>query len=470
MKRLRALFGTTAVRLSALYLGLFALCAVALVFYVTAISGNLLRAQTQEAIDAEMRFLSRAYQTGGITRLVRVVERRSRQPGAGLYTITAPNGEIVAGNVASLQPGTLDREGWTALPFRYDRYTENDDTARQHTALAQIVFLPNGMRLLVGRDLGEPELFRNLVRRALVIALAIMGFGALAIWFFVGRRALQRIDRMDQASRKIIAGDLGQRLPVGSSGDEFDRLSESLNAMIGRIEKLNEGLRQVSDNIAHDLKTPLTRLRNRAEMALAASDTVDDYRGAMEDVIGESDQLIRTFNALLMIARVEAGSAAAELQDIDLSEIVTDTVELYEPLAEDAGVTLTTAVAPGISVKGNRELVGQALANLIDNAIKYTAGLPSARIDVRLERLAEGPTIIVSDNGHGIPADKRAAAVQRFVRLDDSRSRPGTGLGLSLVEAVMHLHRGRLELLDGLPHEEAGESRPGLAVRMLFDG
>jgi signal transduction histidine kinase len=190
----------------------------------------------------------------------------------------------------------------------------------------------------------------------------------------------------------------------------------------------------------------------------------------MEDVIGESDQLIRTFNALLMIARVEAGSAAAELQDIDLSEIVTDTVELYEPLAEDAGVTLTTAVAPGISVKGNRELVGQALANLIDNAIKYTAGLPSARIDVRLERLAEGPTIIVSDNGHGIPADKRAAAVQRFVRLDDSRSRPGTGLGLSLVEAVMHLHRGRLELLDGLPHEEAGESRPGLAVRMLFDG
>ena len=162
MQRLRALFRTTAVRLSALYLGLFAICAVALVFYVTAISGNLLRAQTQEAVVAEMRFLSRGYQSGGITRLVRMVDRRSRQPGAGLYVITAPNGQIIAGNVASLQPGTLDSEGWTAIPFRYDRYTDGEDAARQHAALAQVVFLPNGMRLLVGRDLGEPELFRDL--------------------------------------------------------------------------------------------------------------------------------------------------------------------------------------------------------------------------------------------------------------------------------------------------------------------
>lgn len=480
MRRLRALFRTTAVRLSALYLALFAICAVVLVFYVTAMSGNLLREQTRDAVIAELQFLSRGYETGGITRLVRMVDRRSRQPGAGLYTIAAPTGEILAGNVASLQPGTLDREGWTSIPFRYDRYTDGEAAdERDHAALAQIVFLPNGMRLLVGRDLGQPEQFRALVRQALVVALAIMGLGALAIWFFIGRRALQRIDRMGQASHKIIAGDLGQRLPVGGSGDEFDRLSESLNAMIARIETLNEGLRQVSDNIAHDLKTPLTRLRNRAESALASAEGEEGYRRAMESVIEESDQLIRTFNALLMIARVEAGSSVAEFSDVSLSDIVADAVELYEPVAEDVRVVLSTDIAPGLMVKGNRELIGQALANLIDNAIKYAAPDGTVRTTGTIRVLAhsgEGgdPVIAVIDDGPGIPAEKREEAVRRFVRLDHSRTKPGTGLGLSLVDAVMALHGGRLELDDGITEGAAedgttsAETAPGLSARMVF--
>ncbi|WP_099865100.1 sensor histidine kinase [Pararhizobium haloflavum] len=470
MRRLRALFRTTAVRLSALYLGLFAVCAIALVFYVTAMSGNLLRAQTQEAVVNELRFLSRGYQSGGITRLVRMVDRRSRQPGAGLYTIAAQNGEILAGNVASLQPGTLDREGWTSIPFSYDRYTDETDSARrQHEALAQIVFLPNGMRLLVGRDLGEPELFRNLVRRALVIALAVMCFGALAIWYFIGRRALQRIDGMSQASQKIMGGDLAQRLPVGGSGDEFDRLSESLNAMIARIERLNEGLRQVSDNIAHDLKTPLTRLRNRAEAALAGAETTEAYRRAMEEVIDESDQLIRTFNALLMIARVEAGSQVAELQTVSLSDIAADAAELYEPVAEDAGVRFSVDVKAGVSVKGNRELVGQALSNLIDNAIKYAGGGEAAEIRLSVEDDGERAVLTVADNGPGIPAEKRDEVIERFVRLDESRTKPGTGLGLSLVDAVMALHGGRLELADGIGNDASRVTdTPGLTARMIF--
>lgn len=472
MRRLSALFRTTAVRLSALYLGLFTICAVVLVFYVTAMSGNLLREQTREAVDAELRFLSRAYNSGGIARLVRTVERRSRQPGAGLYIIAAPNGEILAGNVASLQPGTLDREGWTSIPFRYDRYTDEDASAeREHEALAQIVLLPNGMRLLVGRDLGEPEKFRHLVRRALVIALAIMGLGALAIWFFVGRRALQRIDRMSRASRKIMDGDLGQRLPVGTSGDEFDRLSDSLNKMIARIEKLDEGLRQVSDNIAHDLKTPLTRLRNRAEAALAGAGRPEDYRAAMEEVIAESDQLISTFNALLMIARVEAGSSVAELADVNLSRVAADALELYEPLAEDAGVALHREIAPDTVTRGSRELIGQAIFNLLDNAIKYATDRPGAVIRVSVVADEEGPVVSVSDNGPGIPAEKREEAVRRFVRLEQSRTRPGTGLGLSLVDAVMELHGGRLELTDGIADDAACKAgRPGLTARMVFAG
>jgi signal transduction histidine kinase len=266
MTRLRAMLSTTAVRLSALYLGLFALCAVALVFYVTSISVGMQHDRIQQVINSELRIVAASYRRNGVTGLVRTIERRARQPGANLYAIAAPTGDLIAGNIASIAPGVLDTEGWTATPFRYERLGDSD--SEDHLALAQVVFLPNGMRLMVGRDIGEREQVRGLVRQALVTALAIMFVGALAIWFFVGRRALKRIDHMSEASKKIMAGDLSQRLPVSGSGDEFDRLSLSLNAMLGRIERLNEGLRQVSDNIAHDLKTPLTRLRNRAEAAL----------------------------------------------------------------------------------------------------------------------------------------------------------------------------------------------------------
>lgn len=459
------MLGTTAVRLSALYLALFAICAIALVFYVTAISERLLRDQTQRAVKVELGAIADVYQKGGVVGLVRAVDRRSRQPGANLYIIATPQGEIIAGNVASLQPGVLDTDGWTTLPFRYQRFGAGE--ARDHRALAQIIFLPNGMRLMVGRDIGEPEQVRGLVRQALVMALAIMFVGAIAIWFFVGRRALLRIDHMSEASKKILAGDLSQRLPVAGSGDEFDRLSLSLNTMLGRIERLNEGLRQVSDNIAHDLKTPLTRLRNRAEAALVDAHDETGHRKALEEMINESDQLIRTFNALLMISRVEAGSAAAEMSQVDLSGIATDAAELYEPVAEEAGVKLTHTVAPGIKVKGNRELLSQSLSNLIENAIKYVDGAKPASIEVQLTTDKAGVHLSVIDNGPGIASDKREDVVKRFVRLDESRSKPGIGLGLSLVEAVAALHGGSFELSDSDPHNTA---MPGLKATMHLPG
>ena len=235
--------------------------------------------------------------------------------------------------------------------------------------------------------------------------------------------------------------------------------------MLGRIEKLNEGLKQVSDNIAHDLKTPLTRLRNKAEAALAGGERAD-YRTALEEMIGESDQLIRTFNALLMISRVEAGQAPAEMSAIDISGIAQDSAELYEPVAEDSGLRLVTAIADGIEVKGNRELVGQALGNLIDNAIKYAEGSGSeTEIRISLERRQDDVVLSVADSGPGVPEDKREDVVKRFVRLDDSRSKPGTGLGLSLAGAVMEMHHGRLEL--DATHPERENNR-GLTVRMVF--
>jgi signal transduction histidine kinase len=464
MSRLRLLFRSTAVRLSALYIVLFALCAAFLVVYVTAMSERLLAQQVREGLNQEIIDIRGAYDRGGINLLLRMMERRARQPGANLYVIAGPTGEMLAGNVQSVQPGVLDREGWTGMPFRYEPYTELGPP-RPHVATANVFFLDNGLRVMVGRDLGEPGRFRGIVRRALMVALAIMGLGALFIWFGIGRNALKRIDRMSAASTKIMAGDLSQRLPVGVSGDEFDRLSESLNLMLERIEKLNEGLRQVSDNIAHDLKTPLTRLRNKAADALS-EDREDVRRAALEGIIGESDLLIRTFNALLMISRVEAGSIAAEMSAIDLSAISADSAELYEPAAEEAGLLLTTEIEPGLVVQGNRELIGQAIFNLLDNAIKYAcdAGDEPA-IRVLLSRAGDSLRLSVADNGPGIPADKRAEVKRRFVRLDESRSKPGTGLGLSLVEAVMELHGGRLEL--SATHGEDA-SPPGLTVTMVF--
>lgn len=464
MARLRLLFRSTAVRLSALYILLFALCAAFLVFYVTALSERLLNQQTRDAVLQEVSDVQRVYNRGGINPLLRMMERRARQPGASLYIIAGPNGEILAGNVASVQPGVFDTEGWTGFPFRYERYSESGDSV-QHLATANVFVLDNGLRILIGRDLGEPTKFRALVRNALMVALAIMSGGALLIWFGIGRNALKRIDRMSAATKKIMAGDLSQRLPQGRSGDEFDRLSGSLNAMLGRIEKLNEGLRQVSDNIAHDLKTPLTRLRNKAAAALDDDDETK-RRAALEGIIAESDQLIRTFNALLMISRVEAGSIAAEMTSVDMSAIAADSAELYEPVAEDAGLALEAQIEPDLSVQGNRELIGQALSNLIDNAMKYACeGEGDKKLVVRLVKEPEAIVLSVADTGPGIPADKRGEVLKRFVRLDESRSKPGTGLGLSLVEAVMELHGGSLVLSDT---DATNAACPGLTISMIF--
>lgn len=474
MTGIRAIMKTTAARLSALYLILFAICATLLVFYMTSLSVHMLERQVQDTINEDVQRLALGYERGGLPLLVRAVELRSRQPGANLYLLASPSGQILTGNVESLEAGVLGTVGWTSRPFTYVRYGEGAGDRRpgttserirpnevaEHRAIALVLRLPNKMILLVGRDLGEPEAFRDVVRRSLMFALGTMGLGALIIWYFVGRTALRRIDNVSEASRRIMGGDLAGRLPVTGAGDEFDRLSENLNTMLARIAELNEGLKHVSDNIAHDLKTPLTRLRNRAEAALATAREPGQYREAIEGTIAESDQLIRTFNAILMISRLEAGYSAEHMEDVDLNAIVSDVVELYEPVAEEEGVRLQSSVEGDHHIQGNRELIGQALSNIVDNAIKYSAqsgDLPAATVSLS----GEGGVVrlAVDDNGPGIPEGDRERATERFVRLEKSRSQPGSGLGLSLAKAVMKLHGGRLEL--------AGRE-PGLSVTMVF--
>ena len=463
ISRLRFLFRSTAVRLSAIYILLFGLCAAVMVFYVTAVSEKLVVRQMHESLDREVTQLDDTFKGGGIRRLFNVIERRAQQPGANLYVIASPQGEILASNVLTLQPGVLNQTGWINRPFKYESFAEMPE--RGHLAIGYVIELENGLRLLIGRDLGDPERLHNVVRQALLIALTIMGVGALIIWFAIGRNALKRMDRMSSASGKIMAGDMMQRLPVSGSGDEFDRLSNSLNEMLDRIVRLNEGLRQVSDNIAHDLKTPLTRLRNKAADAVATEDP-DERRIALDGIISESDQLIRTFNALLMISRVEAGSVAAEMSSLNLSAIVEDSAELYGPVAEEAGLVLEANIEADVTIGGNRELIGQALFNLLDNAIKYAADSsedPKIRLSLRKE--GRKAIVVIADNGPGIPEALFEDVKKRFVRLDASRSKPGTGLGLSLVDAVAGMHGGTFRLE---PAEIVATGQKGLAAILSF--
>jgi signal transduction histidine kinase len=302
--------------------------------------------------------------------------------------------------------------------------------------------------------------------------VVVLGLGG---GVFVARRVLRRIDAMTGTTQRIMAGDLGGRLPVGRSGDELDRLAENLNAMLERIEALMIGLKEVSDNIAHDLKTPLTRLRNRAEEALAKSSNETEYRTALERTIEESDGLIRTFNALLMIARAESGQARDNMDDFEAADVANGIHELYEPLAEDDGMVLRVRTAPG-PLHGNRELISQALANLVENAIKY--GRPAAAAqplgadaadgarEILIEARRDGDRVLLSvtDHGPGIPEADRSHAVERFVRLEASRTLPGSGLGLSLASAVATLHGGDLTLADANPGLRATLALPARAA------
>jgi signal transduction histidine kinase len=313
--------------------------------------------------------------------------------------------------------------------------------------------LPSGFRLLVGRDLEERERLHDIILAAARWSLAIVIVLGVAGGFFVTRRVLKRVDAMTETTRKIMDGDLAGRLPVAGTGDELDRLATNLNAMLERIEALMHGLKEVSDNIAHDLKTPLTRLRNRCEEALRVAEDESQYRAALESTIEESEALIRTFNALLMIARAESGQARDGMTECDAAEIARGVGELYEPLADDKGIHLKVEAPAAAPVHGNRELISQALANLVDNAIKYGSGMNGADAQIVVTAKGEGDRILlaVADSGRGIPVTDRDRAVERFVRLEQSRSQPGSGLGLSLASAVARLHGGELKLEDNHP-------------------
>ncbi len=443
------LFRTTAFKLSIAYFVIIGLGFTLVLDKVGENVRELIDQQMRQTIEVDLKGLADQYAEGGLTQLVAVVDRRARFPGASIYLVVSPTGVVLAGNVLELPADVLDQKN--AVETSYERIGEPNAKRR---AIAQVFELPGHFRLLIGHDLEDRERLSHILGSALFTSLlwllVIGAFGGL----FVARRLLNRVDAMSAKAATLLQEDLSGRLPLSGSGDELDRLARNLNAMLDRIASLMDGIRQVSDNIAHDLRTPLTRLRNNAEQALQLDEGEAACRAALEQVIDEADGLIRIFNALLMIARAESHSSGETLSDLDAAALARDMAELYEPAAEEEGVALGVDAPAPLPFRGQRELIGQALANLIDNALKYGApDLPGgqARVEIFARGDEDRVEISVADRGPGIPAEQRSRVLERFVRLEDSRSRPGSGLGLSLAAAVARLHGGELRLEDFSP-------------------
>jgi signal transduction histidine kinase len=437
---------STPFRLAALSIAAFLITAAGIVGFLFWQTNNLLTEQVLSGLRAEVQEMRHIEAAAGSASVAEAVKARARPEGPGLYFFADRTGRKRAGNLSRLPP---ELEGEGGGTFRYER-----EAGDQRLAVALPVLFPDGTRLLVGRDIEEQRVFANRMRTVFLLGFGLLSIAGLAGGLGAGRLLLNRIDQINAASRSIMEGDLTQRVPLAGSNDELDGLAQNLNMMLDRIEQLMSGMREVSDNIAHDLKTPLSRLRNRAEATLRDGGDCDAYRAGLERIIEEADELIKTFNAMLLVARLEAGALEGTTETFDVGGLVRDVAEFYEPVADEQGLELTVDAGDGPDMLANRHLVSQAVANLIDNAIKYgrpEKGEQPATISVTVAQVCENVEITVADHGPGISADDRERALKRFVRLEASRTKPGTGLGLSLVSAVARLHHGTVRLEDNAP-------------------
>ncbi|MEJ2327969.1 MAG: HAMP domain-containing sensor histidine kinase [Chromatiaceae bacterium] len=422
-------FRSSTFRLALLYMALAVGSVIILLGFIYWATAGYMSRQTDDTIEAEIEGLAEQYRDQGLPGLSSLIaERIARDPGgAAVYLLANRNFTPVVGNLSGWPDAKADGQGWMSFAL----HDWGPGSNKEHIARARIFDLQGGLHLLVGRDVRELEATRRLILNALAWGLAITA-------------------AMD--------GDLSRRVPTDGTGDDFDQLAVNLNRMLERIEQLLEAVRQVSDNIAHDLRTPLTRLRTRLELARRESDHPDLVAEALDQAIENADELLATFNALLRIARIESRSRRTAFAKVDLSALVEDVAELYEPLATDRGQQFAVEAPGPLRVNGDRDLLFQAVANLVDNAIKYTPAKGRITLSARLH--AGRPEIAVIDGGPGIPAAMREKVFQRFFRLDGSRSTPGSGLGLSLVQAVARIHGAQIRLED---------NDPGLRALLSFE-
>jgi signal transduction histidine kinase len=448
-----AVLRSTVLRLAIGYAALFVASALALAGYVYWATAGTMARQTEKTIMFAADALLERYRSEGAVGLARAIDGRliDEADDEEILLLSAPDRRILAGNLESVPVTAAATPRWVDLEIAREQ--------RVSSARALALALPDGLQLLVGRDVQQRLDAQQLIVEALAwsiagtVALAILG-GLLA------RRALtRRLAGISGVADRIVEGDFSRRVAVSGAGDEFDRLGADINAMLDRLQELMAGVRHVSNAIAHDLRTPLARLRGRIEAALAASDSPAEFRAAAEAALAESDRLVATFDALLRIAEIEAGHRRAAFAPLDPAALVGDVADLYRPFAEARGLALEASAAPVPAVAGDRALLSQALANLVDNAIKYTPA--GGRVAVSARAARGGVEFAVADTGPGVPEAERGRVTERFYRLESSRGTPGSGLGLSLVVSVAALHGGRLVLDD---------AAPGLVARLTIPG
>lgn len=445
-------------RLALIYMALFGGSVLLLLSYIYWSTASHMAQQADATIETEITGLAERYRSGGLDGLSDSIRKRtSRKPGgSAIFLLADRDYRPLLGNISRWPAVPATEDGWLTFSLEAEGWPAGE----VHQARARAFQLRGDYQLLVGRDLHELERARQLIAQTLIWGLIITLLLGLAGGLMMTRSWVRRIESINQASREIISGDLSRRVPSNHSGDDFDQLAGNLNTMLDRIQSLMEEVRRISDNIAHDLKTPLSRLKNSLER-LSVADTIDpdDRRALIERSIAEADGLLSTFNALLRIARIESGERRAAFGEVALAPLLQDLVDFYLPLADQGQQQLTLDISTPATVTGDRDLLFQACANLLDNAVKHTP--PQGRIRITLEQRHRCPLVTIADSGPGIPSHQREPVLRRFYRLEQSRALPGNGLGLSLVAAVAALHGVQLELSD---------NNPGLRVLLTFPG
>lgn len=444
---------TSTFRLTLSYVAVFGVSVLAMLAFIYWSTSQSIRRQVDDAVTAEVDALTQHFRLEGPQALADILNRRSqsRSLNGALYLLAGPDGAVIAGNVAAWPVEPAENGRWLLVPLG------GEETA---VGRAQSTTLDGGYRLLVGRDLRVLDHFQTVMIEAMawaLLAMLVVGGGG---GYVLSRWALMRIDGIRRGAERIMRGDMAHRMDRSGSGDEYDRLVDTLNAMLDRIALLMDGVRTVANDVAHDLRSPLTRMRADLEEAVLRGRDEAELRRTCERVMADADDLLVTFNALLSIAEAEAGVGLASPVAVDLAPLIDDAIDLYGPLAEDAGLTLVIDLAPAdLVVLGSRELLFRVLSNLIDNAIKYA---PAGGIITVGAGPADDRSTVdlwVADTGPGIPEADRERVLGRFVRLDLSRTTPGNGLGLALVAAIARMHRAPLSLEDAA----AGQ---GLRVRL----
>lgn len=439
------LLNTSTFRQALAYMALFALSVLALLSFLYWHTASFIDQQTDKTIIAEIRGLDEQFRRTGLIGLIHLVRDRSRHQRLGLYHLRDKDGRNLGGNLDVWPAEKPDKAGW--VNFIFDMRLGKKTDPRH--ARARLIVLPAGYQILVGHDIQSRFELEQRLRSSLVWAVVLTLVFGLTGGLLLSRSWLARVEAINQTSAEIMAGDMDRRVPLAGKDDELDMVARKLNAMLDRIQDLMESLHQVTDNIAHNLRSPLNRMRGNFEVLLLEDRSLDEYRHAIGQGIEETDELLNIFDALLSIAKAESGNTSDNLETTDLGELASEIAEFYRPVIEERNFVFKQKIASGVEVLGNPQLLSQALANLLENALKHVSAPGNIGIEITMcEGRAEA---IIVDNGPGIPEHECENVLKRFYRLEHSRQSPGNGLGLSLVAAVAHIHGAEFSLLDAGP-------------------